>query len=154
VNVGARYVIHRDDWSYFTTEEQMQQRPHLRVAPLGGAGLVDLVDGESEIVPGLRAVPTPGHTPGHMSIWLESGDDVLCLLGDVVVHEAQVADPDVAYVSDADARASAATRREVLGRLADDGTDVHVSHFHGVGRFLRDGSGFRWTAKEQAPPVE
>jgi hypothetical protein len=53
-----------------------------------------------------------------------------------------------------DAAAAAATRRELLGRLADDGADVRVSHFHGVGRFARDGSGFRWTAKEQASPVE
>ncbi len=87
-------------------------------------------------------------------MWIESDGAVLVLLGDVVVHEAQVTDPDVVYVSDAGARAAAATRRALLGRLADAGTDVYVSHFHGVGRFARDGSGFRWTAKEQAPPVE
>ena len=134
---NARHAIHDNDWSYFVDEEQMEQRPHLRerVAPLGEAGLVDLFDARRRSCRCSR--PTPGHTPGRVEVGGGGGGD-----------------PDVVYVSDANARAAAATRRELLGRLADAGTDVYVSHFHGVGRFARDGSGFRWTAKEQAPPVE
>jgi glyoxylase-like metal-dependent hydrolase (beta-lactamase superfamily II) len=90
-----------------------------------------------------------------MSVGLESGGDALIVLGDVVVHEAQVADPNLVYVSDTDSKAAADTRKEVLGQLADEGAEVIVSHFHGVGRFSRRGEGFRWNgAKEQAAPVE
>jgi glyoxylase-like metal-dependent hydrolase (beta-lactamase superfamily II) len=78
------------------------------------------------------------------------------VLGDVVVHELQVADPDLVYVNDDDPELSAATRKRVLGRLADEGTDVIVSHFHGPGRFSRRGEGFSWSslAKEGEAAVE
>jgi glyoxylase-like metal-dependent hydrolase (beta-lactamase superfamily II) len=154
---NARYVVHGDDWSFFSTEESITQRPHLRekVLPLIEAGLVDLVHAETLVAPGVRAVPTPGHTPGHMSVWIESGGDGLAVLGDVVVHEAQLADPDLVYVSDGDPGAAALTRKDVLGRLADEEAKVIVSHFEGVGRFTRRNGGFRWSgAKEDAPPVE
>jgi len=117
---NARYVVPTDDWSYFMSEESLQQRPHLgdRVEPLGDAGLV--------------------------------------VLGDVVVHELQLADPDLVYFSDHDPGLSASTRKHVLGRLADAGTDVIVSHFHGPGRFSRNGGGFSWSsrAKDGGPAVE
>jgi len=135
----------------------MAARPHLRekVLPLAEADRLDLVEGETVIVPGVRTVPTPGHTPGHMSVWIESGGQELFVLGDVVVHEVQLADPDLVYVSDTDPLLAAATRRDLLGRLADERTPVIAGHFDGVGRFAPRGQGFSWTgAKEEAVPVE
>ena len=138
---NARYVVHEDDWGFFVTEQSLDQRPHLqRVRALER---VELVSGETEVVPGVEMFPTPGHTPGHMSV--RAGSTVV--LGDVVVHQLQVGGPDIVYVSDHDAPAAAETRRRVLGRLADEGTDVIVSHFDGVGRFERSGKGFRWTVE-------
>jgi glyoxylase-like metal-dependent hydrolase (beta-lactamase superfamily II) len=139
---NARYVVHEDDWSFFMRDESLAERPHLqtKVQPLER---VDKVNGEMEIVPGMRVFPTPGHTPGHMSVRV--GPTVV--LGDVVVHQLQVADPDTVYVSDHDSAASAHTRRRVLGELADQGNDVIVSHFSGVGRFERAGKGFRWAVE-------
>jgi hypothetical protein len=68
------------------------------------------------------------------------------VLGDVVVHELQLADPDLVYFSDHDPELSAVTRKQVLGRLADRGTDVIVGHFHGPGRFSRSAAGFGWSS--------
>jgi glyoxylase-like metal-dependent hydrolase (beta-lactamase superfamily II) len=117
---------------------------------------VVLVEAELEIASGVRLVPTPGHTPGHASVFIESQGSELVVLGDVVVHELQVADPDLVYVSDQDPDASAATRKRILGRLADESTDVIVSHFHGPGRFSRRGDAFSWSslAKEGDAAVE
>jgi glyoxylase-like metal-dependent hydrolase (beta-lactamase superfamily II) len=155
---NARYIVPTDDWSYFMSEESLQQRPHLRdrLEPLGDAGLVVLVDGEREVASGIRLVPTPGHTPGHASVFIESEGSELAVLGDVAVHELQLADPDLAYVSEHDPGRSASTRKDVLARLADVGMDVIVSHFHGPGRFNRNGKGFSWSspAKEGAAAVE
>jgi glyoxylase-like metal-dependent hydrolase (beta-lactamase superfamily II) len=155
---NARYAVPTDDWSYFMSEESLQQRPHLgdRVEPLDDAGLVVLVEGELEIASGVRLVPTPGHTPGHASVFIESQGSELVVLGDVVVHEMQLADPDLVYVSDHDPALAAATRKQVLAQLADTGTDVIVSHFHGPGRFSRRGEGFSWSslAKEAEAAVE
>lgn len=148
---NARYVVPVDDWSYFMTEESLAQRPHLRdrVEPLRDAGLVVLADGDLDVVPGVRLVPTPGHTPGHSSVFIESEGEELVVLGDVVVHELQLADSDLVYVSDHDAALAAATRKQVLGQLADSGTDLIVSHFHGPGRVNRDGEGFTWSSLEK-----
>jgi glyoxylase-like metal-dependent hydrolase (beta-lactamase superfamily II) len=155
---NARYVVPTDDWTYFMTEESLRLRPHLgdRVEPLGDAGLVVLVDRELEIASGVRLVPTPGHTPGHASVFVESQGSELVVLGDVVVHELQVADPDLVYVSDHDPSRSASTRKSVLADLADRGSTVIAGHFHGPGRFHRKGETFSWTglAKDGGAAVE
>jgi glyoxylase-like metal-dependent hydrolase (beta-lactamase superfamily II) len=155
---NARYVVPTNDWSYFMSEESLRQRPHLgdRVEPLDDAGLVVLVDGELEVASGIRLVPTPGHTPGHASVFLESEGSELVVLGDVVVHELQLADPNLVYLSDHDPGLSASTRKRVLWQLAEDGMDVIVSHFHGPGRFSRKGEGFAWSslAKDGEAAVE
>jgi len=155
---NARYAVSTDEWSYFMSEESLALRPHLRdrVEPLRDAGSVVLIDGELEVAAGVRLVPTPGHTPGHASVFIESEGEELVVLGDVVVHELQLADPDLAYVSDHDSELSAMTRKHLLGRLADRGTDVIVGHFHGPGRFSRSGDGFGWSslAEEGEAAVE
>ena len=155
---NARYAVSADEWSYFMSEDSLANRPHLRdrVEPLRDAGSVVLVDGELEIAPGVRLVSTPGHTPGHASVFIESEGKELVVLGDVVVHDLQLGDPDLAYVSDHDPELSAATRKQVLAQLAERGTDVIVGHFHGPGRFSRNGEGFSWSslAEEGETAVE
>jgi len=155
---NARYVVSAPEWSYFMSAESLAQRPHLRdrIAPLRDAGSVDLADGELEVVSGVRLVPTSGHTPGHASVFIESEGKELVVLGDVVVHELQLADPDLVYASEHDPELAAATRKQVLGQLADRGTDVIVGHFHGPGRFSRRGEGFSWSslAEEGETAVE
>ena len=141
----ARYVVHRDDWSFFMVPWQLRERPHLhRLEPLQEEGLVDLVAGEEEIAPGIRVVPSPGHTPGHMHVRVEDGDEAAVVLGDVAVFEEQLADPGLVYASDGDADAAATTRARVLGELADEGVPVFVAHFPGAGRIARAAAGFGW----------
>jgi glyoxylase-like metal-dependent hydrolase (beta-lactamase superfamily II) len=155
---NARYVVVADEWSYFMSEDSLARRPHLRdrVEPLRDAGSVVLVEDELEIVSGVRLVPTRGHTPGHASVFIESEGEELVVVGDVVVHELQLADPDLVYVSDDDPELSAATRKQVLGQLSDRGTPAIVSHFHDAGRFSRKGDGFAWArlAEEGETAVE
>jgi glyoxylase-like metal-dependent hydrolase (beta-lactamase superfamily II) len=142
----ARYVVHQDDWSFFMNSESLARRPHLveKVVPLEKAGRVELLTGEGEVSTGVRAVPTPGHTPGHMTVRLESEGDALVILGDAVVHEVQVADPDIVYASDEDQALAVETRKGLLSDLADDGAVVIASHFAGAGRFGRTEGGFSW----------
>ena len=139
---NARYVVHEDDWAYFTTEASLAERPHLRekVLPLER---IERVTGETEIVPGVRVQPTPGHTPGHMSV--RAGE--LAVLGDLAAHELQIADPELVFVNDMDPQQAAATRRRVIEELADEDATVIVGHFYGRGRFERAGKGFRWAVE-------
>jgi glyoxylase-like metal-dependent hydrolase (beta-lactamase superfamily II) len=139
---NARYVVHEDDWSFFMSASSLAERPHLRekVLPLAN---VERVAGETEIARGVLVQPTPGHTPGHLS--LRAGS--LAVLGDLVAHELQVADPELVFVNDMDAAQAAATRRRVLTELADEGAEVIAGHLDGIGRFERSGKGFRWVVE-------
>ena len=143
----ARYVVHREDWSFFMVPWQTRERPHLhRLEPLQEEGLVDLVGGEDEVAPGIRVVPSPGHTPGHMHVRVEDGGEAAVVLGDVAVYDGQLADPGLVYASDGDAETAVATRVRVLRELADEGVPVLAGHFRGAGRVTRAGDGFAWNA--------
>jgi len=96
-----------------------------RGRPLPGAVAVT---GETELAPGVVAFETPGHLPGHMSVQI--GDE-LVVLGDVAVHPAQLARPDLVYVFDADPERSATTRGHVLSAYGD--RVLACGHFPGSG---------------------
>jgi glyoxylase-like metal-dependent hydrolase (beta-lactamase superfamily II) len=128
------------------TEESLSRRPHLeeKLLPLERAGKVELVMGEVDVSDGVRALSTPGHTPGHTSFRIESGGDTLIVLGDVFVHAAQLADPELVYASDEDAAMATETRKRVLAHLADDRVPAIAGHLAGAGRIARAESGFTW----------
>ena len=103
-------------------------------------------DGD-EVVPGLTAVATPGHTPGHMSLRAESGGDSVMILGDAVVNDhLNFARPAWPSGSDHDPETAAATRVRLLGEMADTGMTVIGYHLpgDGIGRVEADGDGFRF----------
>jgi glyoxylase-like metal-dependent hydrolase (beta-lactamase superfamily II) len=139
---NARYVVHEDDWAYFMSEESLDQRPHLRekLLPLEG---VELVRAETEVAPGVRVQPAPGHTPGHMIV----RTDELAIIGDAAAHELQIADPELVFVNDMDGDIAAATRRRLIPELAEEGVAVIAGHYRGIGRFERAGKGFRWAVE-------
>jgi glyoxylase-like metal-dependent hydrolase (beta-lactamase superfamily II) len=60
------------------------------------------VDGAVTLGSGLRAVPTPGHTPGHQPTLLEAGAGTLLIAGDLLVHTVQLVDPKLAYAHEAE----------------------------------------------------
>lgn len=140
---NARYVVHEDDWAYFMSEPSLAQRPHLRekILPLDR---VERVAAETEVAPGILVQPAPGHTPGHVIVRA----DALAVIGDAVAHELQIADPGLVFVNDMDADTAAATRRRLVPELAAEGAAVIAGHFRGIGRFERNGKGFRWVSGE------
>jgi glyoxylase-like metal-dependent hydrolase (beta-lactamase superfamily II) len=99
------------------------------VRPLLEAGLLDAVDGPAEPVPGIRLVPTPGHTAGHQSVYVDSGDEQLIISGDVFVHPLQVADPTAAYLYEDHADQAERSRRAVLADSAERPTVLAPAHF-------------------------
>ena len=83
----ARHVVQRREWEDATHPHERNRASYLQenVGPLGEAGLLQLVDGETEIAPGVRVIPTPGHTAGHQSILIGPPDGPKALfLGDAV----------------------------------------------------------------------
>lgn len=118
------------------------------VGDLVGASTSRSSDASSEawVANCLRFVPTPGHTAGHMSIWLESGDQRALFAGDVMHHPLQVREPQLSSVfCDAPAQATQ-TRHALLAELAACNARYFSSHFpaSSVGRIAREGAGFAW----------
>ncbi len=111
------------------------------VEPIIAAGLADLVDPPCEPLPGLRLVPTPGHTPGHVSVELNSAGEKALITGDAFHHPCQIARYEWATVADFDRDASSATRKSMLEELEASGGLMLGSHFARPtgGRVVRDG---------------
>lgn len=112
-------------------------------------GLNTFGDGDT-VLPGLTAVLTPGHTPGHMSLRLESDGEAAMVLGDAVVNaHLNFARPGWASGSDQDPERAAETRVRLLAELADTGMLSVGYHLpgDGIGRVEIDGDGYRFVAE-------
>ena len=101
------------------------------IAPIFEAGLADVVAPDADLGHGLRLEPSPGHTPGHVSLWIESGGETALITGDFLHHPVQFAEPDWAEIADADTDLARKTRRRMMGRAAETGALVLGTHFSG-----------------------
>jgi glyoxylase-like metal-dependent hydrolase (beta-lactamase superfamily II) len=101
-----------------------------------------------EIIPGITAIPTPGHTPGHVAFRITSGDRSMVHTADVVhTHTINLWNPSWQPIFDADPEQAAATRQSTLAKIASDRTLMFAYHFPfpGVGHIVpRAGGGFNW----------
>jgi glyoxylase-like metal-dependent hydrolase (beta-lactamase superfamily II) len=126
----ARYVLQRSEVAALELAGDTLVLPHV-VEPLRQAGQLSTVDGEVRLVthPGgaLTAVPTPGHTPGHQSVLVRGGDDLVVVTGDVLVHAVQLVAPDVGYAFEVDPALARRTRRALLGRTPDWLATAHLT---------------------------
>jgi glyoxylase-like metal-dependent hydrolase (beta-lactamase superfamily II) len=95
------------------------------VQPILDAGLLELVDPPTEVAPGMSLVPTPGRS----SIRVRSDGEELFISGDAFHHPSQIANPTWSAVTDDDPAEGVATRRRLLGELADSPTIVLATHF-------------------------
>lgn len=114
------------------------------IAPILDAKLADVVAPDADLGSGLRLEPTPGHTPGHVSLWVESEGETALVSGDFLHHPLQCAEPQLAEVGDEDAEQARATRRRMLGRAADSRALFLGTHFSArpAGRVERQGDAF------------
>ncbi|SCG54419.1 MBL fold metallo-hydrolase [Micromonospora coxensis] len=100
------------------------------VAPLRAAGRLRVVDGDTDLTPGVRVLSTPGHTPGHQSVLVDSGDERLLLTGDLLVHMVQLVAPDLAYAHEQDPSTARTSRTTLLHTLAASPTPTHLATPH------------------------
>jgi glyoxylase-like metal-dependent hydrolase (beta-lactamase superfamily II) len=138
---NARYLVPKADWDYWTQPSVLAGAEHVRhqVMPLEGLRVMDLIEGEYRITDELTALPTPGHTPGHISIVIASGGQRGFVLGDVAHSPAQTHHTNWSPSFDVDQVLSRKTRHRVFDRLEADGSLVASGHFPapGYGRLVR-----------------
>ena len=142
---NARWVVQAGEWHYATHTNERTAASYLapNFVPLHEAGLLDLVDGAREIVPGLRVLPTPGHVPFHQSVLIESAGETACFLGDLVPTAAHLPLPwimgyDVEPLRTLESKRALLARAEAEGWLLVFEHDAQVS----VGRTRHDGRAY------------
>ena len=139
---NARYWMSTKDWE---ATRQPDVQPHRFpnaancVWPLADLGLIEFMDGEQSITREVTTVPTPGHTPGHMSILITSQGERALVLGDVAHNPVQLEEPDWVSRADMDPELTRQTRKALIERLEREQMLVAAGHFPppGFGRIVR-----------------
>jgi len=152
----ADYHINSVEWDYWRREDTLEKTPEARQPFVIGArnrfeyleDRISLFGFGDEILPGIEAVDTSGHTPGHTSFAIHDGNNSIMVVGDAVTNVAvSFQKPEWPSGSDQDPAKGAQTRNRLLDRLATD--DAGIIGFHmphpGIGKVEKDGIGFRFS---------
>jgi glyoxylase-like metal-dependent hydrolase (beta-lactamase superfamily II) len=116
---NARYLMQATEID--TIERLVPSSKTWLLEPLRATGQLVGLAGEEQLSTGLRVIPTPGHTPGHQSVLLETPADTVLLTGDLLVHTIQLIDPELAYSNEMDADIARASRGDLLRVLTARG---------------------------------
>ena len=147
---NARYVAHEADWAAFDTPRDSEIFGYdwwaQTVAPLRRLGVLDLITGETELTGELTVIPTPGHTPGSMSMIVNSGGERAFIMGDVFHGPAQVTETDWVFHYDMDPDKAGETRRSMLDRAELEDAPIAICHHSGFGRVIRESGRRYWQA--------
>lgn len=133
---NARYIVSKSDWDYWGSCQDPSRTDHtngfsINFEPLIDYGVLDFIEGEKLLTRGVKTLPTPGHTPGHMSLLLDSQGAAGVVTGDVFHSAAQFAEPDWSHRADVDPNLGRETRKLLLERLIP-GVTIAVGHLeHG-----------------------
>ena len=154
---NARYVIWKDEWYFWTSEPNLSTLnadEHLKqiIVEFARKNLppiesqLDLIEHEREIMPGIRVVATPGHTPGHMAVEISSGKEKLLCISDTPIHPINLEQPDWYAAVDLNPEQIETTKRALFDRAATEKALVYAFHFPfpGLGRILPKGDAWKW----------
>ncbi len=143
---NATYVMSKAEMAFWQGRIAGGAADHGPIAARLEARGLRLIDMDEPILPGMTAVPIPGHTPGQIALLLESEDQTLIHMADLLHSPMQFAHPEWSPTFDADTRISVPTRCDALGRAADENLLALFYHltFPGLGRVKRAAQAFTW----------
>ena len=142
---NARYVVQAGEYHYATHTNERTAGSYFahNFVPVAEAGRYDFVEGERTIVPGICAVPTPGHTPHHQGILLESGSERAFYIADLAPTAAHL---PLAWIMgyDVEPLVTLETKRRILKQALDEQWLVIFEHDASTpwGRVVNDGKGY------------
>ena len=125
----ARYIIQRGEYEYATHTNERTAASYFpnNFVPVRDAGLIDFVDGEREIVPGVRVIPTPGHVPYHQGVLIESEGERAFYLADLAPTQAHLPLPWIMGY-DVEPLVTLETKRRILARAVAEEWLVVFEH--------------------------
>lgn len=141
----ARYVVQRGEYEYATRTNERTAASYFprNFLPVEEAGSLVLVDGDVEILRGIRLMPTPGHVPYHQSILIQSEGETACFLGDLVPTSAHL---PLAWIMgyDVEPLVTLETKRTVLRQALEGNWQLIFEHDATIasGRLMHDGKAY------------
>lgn len=146
----ARYLFGRqefDHWKHLRETGGYHHIEHLHdsIDPVVEAGLVDFITPDHRLTDEVSLFPTPGHTPGHVSVLIRSAGKQAVITGDLMHHPIQLVAPRRHGNFDMDKEQGARTRQEFVDRFADTDTLIIGSHFSDptAGWIVHEGTGWK-----------
>ena len=162
---NARFVMWKDEWDFWTSgkaEEELDE--HVKEVLVACAlknlpsiqSLVNLVEDEREIIPGMRTISAPGHTPGHMGLEISSEGSRLLCISDAALHPIHLEQPGWYAAVDFAPEQAISSRRRLLDRAANTQALVLAFHFPfpGLGRVIRKGEAWYWQPIEDCEEIQ
>lgn len=144
---NATYVVQRAELRFAegTDERTAIAYPKKNFDPIRRHRMWQTVEGETELLPGIRLIPTPGHVPHHQSVLVSDGGEQVCFLGDVMPTAAHLPIPwTMGY--DLEPLRTMESKRKILAR-AEAGKWLLVlvhDYSHGVGRIKSEKASYRF----------
>lgn len=142
----ARYIFGKAEYDYWAEQNAKEEVPPFvdSVLPVVEAKRAEIVRDDFAVGDHLRILPTPGHTPGHISFAFGRGKDDAVFAGDLMHSPLQTLHPELSPKFDVDQAQSAITRRKFLEQYCDTDTLCCTIHFPSpsTGKIRRKGNGF------------
>ncbi len=153
----AQFWFPQAEWDYWRAEDTLEKTPEERKSFVVGAqsrleaieGQVEMIRPGQEVIPGVEAVDTSGHTPGHMSYLIHDGSESVLVVGDAISNVViSFERPEWHSGTDQDREKGAATRTALLDRIASEGSRIIGYHLPnpGIGRAEKSGTVYRFVA--------
>jgi glyoxylase-like metal-dependent hydrolase (beta-lactamase superfamily II) len=149
---NAQFHIWKNEWDFWFSEIALAKTPEMFVTvarqnlePLQDR--INLLEDESEIVPGVSPIPAPGHTPGHIVVQVSSADERLLYIGDTVLYPLHLEHPDWLPIYDILPEEAEGSKRAIFDKAAAEGTFVigqHFPPFPSLGHVVKKGAGWEW----------
>jgi glyoxylase-like metal-dependent hydrolase (beta-lactamase superfamily II) len=145
---NARYLFGRTEYEHWRDHSETEDKIAVfkdSVQPIVDAGRAELIGSDASLTGEISLIPTPGHSPGHMSVLIKSEGEQALLTGDVAHHPCQMAHLGWSSTADSDPVQSPETRKALFSRFADTPTLVIGGHFS-AGHIKREGDAFKFIA--------
>ncbi|WPP51370.1 MBL fold metallo-hydrolase [Catalinimonas niigatensis] len=149
---NAKFIVHEDEWNYWHSSKAANQPPlfgyfiEKHVSGLKNQQLELIKGKEKEILPGIVAIQTPGHTPGQVALSIISGKDKLLYISDAFLHPLHIEHLKWQTNYDQDHEVAKASRKKLLELAYSEDMNVQAFHFDfpGLGKAEKSGKHWKW----------
>lgn len=151
VFINARYITSEREWEYWLTRPGSNELQNMFFSParknlLPIRDQFELVKDDVEVLPGIKLIAAPGHTPGTVMVDISSDEKRLLCIGDIIHSQLEFIHPEYLSLFDVTPEQALNTRAQILSDVAKSGVLVFACHFPfpGLGYIMHNEGIFTW----------